>query len=314
MMKKFTKFLIKTFIAIIGILIVSSIVHAILLSVESRRITPNGIFSELNNNRIHIYSEGVADNRPTLLFMSGGATPAPVYDFKPIYSLFTDEYRIIVIERFGYGYSDIVKTERRIDIILEETRDALKYAGENSPFILFPHSVSGLEALYWLSKYPEEISAIIGLDMGFPEFYLSRRRTPFDYDLAIMSIISRIGIHRIFYPIRLSRTYFNENEYRQKNYLRYRNFMNVSVRNELRNIYNNAEIVNSSNFFQRNTNILLFSSNGNERGMLWINSKNEFAEKIGAEVVILDCDHYVHHYESQRIMEVSKQFLSGLGL
>lgn len=31
--------------------------------------------------------------------------------------------------------------------------------------------MSGLEALYWAQKYPEEVSAIIGLDMAVPEYY-----------------------------------------------------------------------------------------------------------------------------------------------
>jgi pimeloyl-ACP methyl ester carboxylesterase len=245
--------------------------------------------------------------------MSGGATPAPTYDFKPLYALFVDEYCVVVIERFGYGYSDIVKIERDIDTILEETRAALRSVGKNGPYVLFPHSVSGLEALYWLNKYPEEIAAIIGLDMGFPEYYINRKKTPFNIDLVLMNILSIVGFHRIYYPLQLSSEYFTADEYNQIKYLTYRNFMNASVRNELKNIYANAEKVYSVNYHKKTDTILLFSSDGKERGDFWINSEREFAEKMGAEMMILDCNHYVHHFEPYKIMERSKQFLNELG-
>jgi pimeloyl-ACP methyl ester carboxylesterase len=311
-LKKIINIVVKIFVIIISIIFIPTITHAILLRIETRKIEPNGILSEINGHKLHIYIEGDTNNRPTLVFMSGGATPAPVYDFKPLYSLFMDEYRIIVIERFGYGYSDIVNTERDIDIILEETREALQSVGENGPFVLFPHSVSGLEALYWLSKYPEEIAAIIGLDMGFPEYYLHRERTPFNIDLVLMNFVAMLGIHRIYYPIQLSSIYFTADEYRQMKYLRYRNFMNISVRNELKNIYINAGKVHNTSFLQKDTNILLFSSSGEERGDFWINSKREFANKMVAEFIILDCDHYIHHFEPQKIMEKGKQFINEL--
>lgn len=31
--------------------------------------------------------------------------------------------------------------------------------------------MSGIEALYWAQQYPEEVEAIIGLDMAVPEYY-----------------------------------------------------------------------------------------------------------------------------------------------
>ena len=34
-----------------------------------------------------------------------------------------------------------------------------------------PHSASGIEAILWAQLYPEEVEAIIGLDMSVPAFY-----------------------------------------------------------------------------------------------------------------------------------------------
>ena len=44
-------------------------------------------------------------------------------------------------------------------------------AGIDGPYVLCPHSMSGIEALYWAQEYPDEIESIIGLDMAVPEYY-----------------------------------------------------------------------------------------------------------------------------------------------
>lgn len=97
------------------------------------------------------------------VFMSGSGTCSPILDFKSLYSLLSNEYKIAVVEKFGYGFSDVVDKNRDIDTILSETRMALDKAGIEPPYVLCPHSMSGLEALYWAQKYPEEVEAIVGL-------------------------------------------------------------------------------------------------------------------------------------------------------
>ena len=86
---------------------------------------------------------------------------SPILDFKSRYSLLSDNFQVAVVEKFGYGFSDVVDKDRSIDSILEDTRTALAAAGLNAPYVLCPHSMSGLEALYWAQKYPDEVSAII---------------------------------------------------------------------------------------------------------------------------------------------------------
>src|SRR5690625_4133819 len=103
--------------------------------------------------------------------MSGGGTSSPVLDFKSLYSLLSDKYRIAVVEKAGYGFSEVTDSDRDIDTILAETREALIESGVEGPYILFPHSMSGIEALKWAQSYPDEIKAIIGLDMAVPAAY-----------------------------------------------------------------------------------------------------------------------------------------------
>lgn len=43
----------------------------------------------------------------TIVLLSGSGVAAPIYDYKVLYSKLTDQYRIAVVEKSGYGYSDV---------------------------------------------------------------------------------------------------------------------------------------------------------------------------------------------------------------
>ena len=156
-------------IIIVLFVIVSLVRHKICSSNEKDLLTPLGELVEVNGHNMSVYTEGSGDK--TLVFMSGSGTCSPILDFKSLYSLLISEYKIVVVEKFGYGFSDVVDESRDIDTMLSETRMALKKADAEGPYVLCPHSMSGLEALYWAQKYPEEVEAIVGLDMAVPGYY-----------------------------------------------------------------------------------------------------------------------------------------------
>ena len=73
--------------------------------------------------------------------MSGFGTSSPFYDFKVLFDKLVNDYRIAVVERAGYGWSNISSNSGDLDTVLAETRRALKLAGEKPPYVLFPHSM-----------------------------------------------------------------------------------------------------------------------------------------------------------------------------
>lgn len=137
------------------------------LKKESELIHQKGQLVEIDGKKMNIYTEGSGDK--TLVFMAGANTPAVIYDFKPLYSILNEDHQIVVIEKFGYGYSDDMDGDRSLSTMLRQDREALKKAGVEAPYILCPHSASGLEAISWAAQYPDEVEAIIGLDMAVPE-------------------------------------------------------------------------------------------------------------------------------------------------
>lgn len=71
---------------------------------------------------------------------------------------------VVFVDRAGYGFSDDTENEMTLEYIVEDYRKALKNAGIDGPYILMPHSIGGAYANYWVSKYPEEIEAVVFVD------------------------------------------------------------------------------------------------------------------------------------------------------
>ena len=72
--------------------------------------------------------------------------------------------RVIFLDRAGYGMSDDTKQDMTAETVVEEYRTALKNAGVEAPYLLMGHSIGGIYATCWESKYPDEIEAIIFVD------------------------------------------------------------------------------------------------------------------------------------------------------
>ena len=310
--KRVVKVIFIVIVAVLMLLLIICINHQIHLKMEKELRLPLGQMVEVDGNNMSIYVEGTGDI--TLVFMSGGGTCSPILDFKSLYSLLSNKYRIVVVEKFGYGFSDVVDKKRGIESILADTRAALKAAGIEAPYILCPHSMSGIEALYWAQQYPEEILAIIGLDMAVPKSYQ-------DYNinmtmLKLSQFASAIGITRLLPSVSDSDAIINGTlSNKEKEIYRavfYNRTATITMLNEVKSIKENASKVEADNTPQ--IPMLLFVSNGDGTGWdkeTWRSYQREYIANIAnSKMIELDCPHYIHDFEYQVISEKIVEFLS----
>lgn len=301
------KFLIQLFIELTVFVVVISI-HYIQLKREESLRMPLGQLVEVDGHNMSVYSEG--NGEKTLVFLSGSETPSPILDFKSLYSLLSDEYKIVVVERFGYGFSDVVDSPRDIATILSETRAALTKAGIEGPYVLCPHSLSGLEALYWAQQYPDEVEMIIGLDMAVPEALIDFK----DEVLlnTIRSFFTRTGWIRFLPLIRdmdcVKYGTLTEEEKDIAHAMMYYNFLNKTVLNEFKYIRQNAKTVGDGETPQVPMLLFVSSDKLKKEWSGYIQSYVSNVEK--ANIVQLDCPHYIHDYEYVRISEDIKKYLN----
>lgn len=293
------------------LIVIVFITHKINLSKENKQFLPIGQMINVNGHYMHIYSEGEGDI--PLVFMSGGGTSSPTLDFKSLYSLLSDNYKIVVVEKFGYGFSDIVDTPRDIDSILNDTRQALALANINGPYILFPHSMSGIEALYWAQLHPEEVKGIVGLDMAVPKAYENYKiNIPM---IKIGSIASKLGITRLIPSLSESDAIkygtLTDDEKKLYKTIFYRRTATYTMISEVLEVKNNSKKVSENRI--PNIPILMFVSKGIGTGWSeqdWINiQETALKEFKNGEIVYLDCSHYVHDIEYKKIAKDATNFI-----
>lgn len=306
----------KPYFILIGIFSIFTIIsytnNRIKLTQEKNLFTPPGNMVEVNGANIHVYSEGQGNK--TLIFMSGGGTCSPLLDFKSLYSKLSSDYKTVVVEKSGYGFSDITSSSRDIDTILHETREALIKANIKGPYILVPHSMSGIEAIYWAQKYPTEVEGIIGLDMAVPEAYLNYKiNMPF---IKIGALANKLGFLRFIPTISNSDaikhgTLTSEEKELYKTIFHHKTATKNMI-NEAIEIKNNSLKVSSNSY--PNIPTLIFSSNGIGTGYnehTWRQFHNSYIKNIdNAHLVNLDCSHYIHNIEYNKIAEHIKTFIT----
>ena len=271
------------------------------------RIQCNGELVTINEHKIHVYRDGNVD-APVIVFMSGHCTVSPVYDFKVLYEKLLHDFRVIVIEKFGYGYSDIYESSCDIDTLVSIQRQALATLGEAGPYILAPHSMSGLEAIRWKQKYPDDVSAIVGIDMATPLSFSVWTEEDIKKTVRLMQVLRKLKLASILSSV--SNLSLTEDEFKQHRLLKKRNTFNTCCINEAKEVLNNARVVGKDGNIQCPT--LLFSSNGKDQERDWVENQQKFAKIMGARLISYDCGHYIHHFKSDEIRKEIIEFVNSL--
>jgi pimeloyl-ACP methyl ester carboxylesterase len=284
--------------------------HRQLVEDEMQAFPAPGVLVEVNDDgdTLHVYAEGEGD--ATLVFMSGLGTSSPVYDFQVLYRTLSEDYRVAVVERAGYGWSDITDSPRDLDTVLDETRTALHLAGESPPFVLFPHSLAGMEALYWTRKFPEEVAAIVGLDPLVPEYHQHTDDPP--SFSRVVSFLARTGLMRhnegVFranFPA-MREGLLSDSDAEVARTLFFRRVQTEPMWAEIEMLSENTETLLASGRSAVPFHVFISSENENDE---WESMLTAYAEATGGEALLLEAGHYIHLHEPERIAEISRALI-----
>lgn len=133
------------------------------------QLRPYGQLVEVFDGHMHVYSQG---NGPqTIVLLPGLGVGLPSADFGPLARKLAESNRVVIVEYFGVGFSSGTKRARTNANYVEEIRAALRQAGIGGPYVLMPHSISGIYSESYASTYPGEVQAIINLDGTSTAYY-----------------------------------------------------------------------------------------------------------------------------------------------
>lgn len=284
------------------------IFHRISLEKEQASLTPVGQQVLVNGHQMNVYVEG--DGPETIVFLSGAGIAYPILDFKDVSDSLSKKYKVVIVERAGYGYSDDSNQSRDVMEVLSETRQALSQANVTGPFIILSHSIASLESLAWQEKYPNEVKALVGLDWALPASYEDLKDNQTLLTVAYWS--SKIGLLRYFPESFYTKNpTLTETERQQYKLLAYKQLMSQAMLHESRLVKENAKKVPSS--INPKIPTLLMVSNGEGTTFSqseWQHYAMRFAsEQSNVQVIYIDAPHDLYHYQSYEIVSQIEDFL-----
>ena len=282
--------------------------HQFSLRNESKLLTPIGKQVTVNGHRMNVSVKG--EGSETIVFLSGAGIASPILDFKNLSDSLSKKYKVVVVERAGYGFSEDSDRSRDVMEVLSETRQALSQAEVSGPYVIVSHSMASLESLAWQEKYPDEVKALVGLDWALPASYEDLKDNQALLTAAYWS--SKIGLLRYFpESFYIKNPTLTETERQQYKLLAYKQLMSQAMLHESRLAKENAKKVSSS--INPKIPALLLVSNG--EGTTFSQSEwQRYAERFASDqsnvkVIYMDAPHDLYHYQSDAIVSRIKEFL-----
>lgn len=165
------KILLKISICILVLIVLAILIGFILQNTYYKKqfsmIKPYGEMVQVDNKKMHVYSMG--NGKETIVILPGWGDPLPSADFGPLMRKLSGKYRVVTVDYFGVGFSNKTDKPRTCENYMNEIRTALNEAGIKPPYILMPHSISGIYSEYYIAKHPEEVKGLILLDSTITE-------------------------------------------------------------------------------------------------------------------------------------------------
>ncbi len=306
------KVLLGILLTLVGLILISAITHNILKSIEKSKYKIGQTIT-VDGKKMQAYVTGQGDK--TIVLLSGLGTASPIIDFMPLADRLSEDYKVVILEGFGYGFSDTTKEARSNENIVNEIRTALKELQIGGPYILMPHSISGIYSLYYAMNYPNEVEAIIGIDESVPNQTKINR----DPDMSpALTLLNNLGIIRdITYLLPSTDDGMNQNNYYTKEQLKIKkmatawNSVNVSVINEFNMVNANTKELYDVKY-PYDLPVLSFlveDIEGNDPE--WLPLHKELISNTEIQKIeTLSGTHYLHWTNADKIADMTKEFIT----
>lgn len=292
-------------IAIVLFVATVFVVNKISSKSEEGKIKPYGQSVKVDGKNMNVLIQGQGEE--TIVLLPGQGTATPALDFKPLIEELSPFYKVVVVEPFGYGLSDRTDKERTTDNIVGEVHEALQSLNIDR-FILMGHSITGIYGLDYVNKYPNEVSAFVGIDTSVPAQGGMDKKLP----LGTFKLLKQSGFGRLmtsFGEDPFAGMPYDDETKKQMKMLSNKNMFNNTSLNELENLYPNFVAARSLSFPKELP--LIFFIQANNTGVKgWIPLHEEqIKDSVHGKVMTFEGGHYLHHTKSKEIAENFRAFM-----
>lgn len=276
-------------------------------SSEQKRLEPYGQQVSVDGKQMNVFIEGSGEE--TIVLLPGFGAASPALDFKPLIEELSSNYKVVVVEPFGYGLSDPTDKERSLANIASEIHEAIQSLNIDR-YILMGHSISGLYSLNYVNQYPDEVIAFVGLDSSVPS--ISEQKIDSSMTTPV-KWFRNLGFARL--QVNLGdETYeglpYDEQTKEQLNILIHKNIFNTTQLNEIESMYDNFQDAQQLAFPQH-LPVLLYVQANHPVVAEWVPEHEKQIEDLAnGEIVLLEADHYLYRTHSKEIAESFRDFMA----
>jgi pimeloyl-ACP methyl ester carboxylesterase len=303
-------------LALAALIGASAVANIVLERVERSSVAPYGERIHISGGDVNVYR--AHGDGQTIVLLSGLGTAAPALDFKPLIQEL-HEYDVIVVEGFGYGYSDRTDKPRTVENITAELHETLSKLDIDAPYVLAGHSIAGFYTQFYADRYPDEVSAIIGIDATVPAASAADRPDEAGGGINWEGILSATGVVRIVTALAPGLLEpegdfnYTSSEREQIKMLGRWNFGTATVFDETARIGQNAAVVYPLRYAD-DLPVLNFLASGKSTWTPELLQRNEdrLQDVPNQKIVVLDGDHYLHHTHSKQMAAEITAFLDSV--
>ncbi|MCL2013323.1 MAG: alpha/beta hydrolase [Cystobacterineae bacterium] len=251
--------------------------------------------------------------RKTIVLLAGFGIPLPSADFGPLMRALSKKYKVVVVEYFGVGFSEPTDTPRTNENYTQEIRKALSMAGFKPPYVLMPHSASGIYAEYYATKYPDEISAIVMLDTTAT---IEQQGPTSTNLLKFVKYLQNVGFVRLLSSIGISSSMNEKMGYTKEEIEHHTQFLNHSMNKTIfdqgARFYENILEVKEMAFPDKVPVLKMVASETLKQGGEEYLSKH--LKRLGkkASSLTVEGSHFFHQTHVPEILEATTAFLNSL--
>ncbi|KJC63146.1 alpha/beta fold hydrolase [Agreia bicolorata] len=274
----------------------TTVVHAVASSVESDRIEPYGTPVTVDGKQMNVVVTGEG---PDIVLLPGFGTASPALDFAPLVAELAVDHRVTVVEPFGYGLSDGTDAERTTANIVTEIHDAVTALGLER-YTLMGHSIAGIYGIEYANRYPDEVTAFVGIDSSVP----GQPGMDAEFPTGLLAVAKNLGLVRLVAAVSgddYGDAAYSDHDREQLAMLSNRNSLSPTYLDEMAHIRTNfADALGTG--FPKGLPLLLFVVANNESNPGWLGLHEEQAAAVSdGTVVPIDGEHYLHHAHHDEI-------------
>ncbi|WP_430386266.1 alpha/beta fold hydrolase [Blastomonas fulva] len=149
---------------------IGSAIHLYRVAEMERDFPAPGTFVEIDGQKLHVLAEGPEGKGPTIVLFGGGHAPGTSMRF--IHDALKQEYRSVLIDRPGMGWSGPAKFPLSTATEARQMWAVLDQIEAKGPVMLAGHSFGGLLAANMARLRPERIHALVTMDATPPDVIL----------------------------------------------------------------------------------------------------------------------------------------------